>query len=344
MPSLEERLAHYLGHRIPGARDVRVTRLVRIPGGASRETLSVDAEWTGEQGERGGAGFIFRRDPPASLLESDRRLEFEFYRSFAGSAVPVPRPLWLETDPQWLDRPFFVMERIDEGESQFQRLIQPDFDPYRQGLARRMYSILGEIVRTPIDRLPARQVVEVPAPDQCWRRELDHWEGVIDRAEMEPQPVARAAIRALRRHPPPPPARVTVVHGDYRTGNFIYRGEEILAVLDWEMAHFGDPLEDLAWSLMRNWQWARDGRVGGLVEREEAIRLWEEATGLRADREALRWWEIFSGVKAQGIWLTGAREFAEGRATDVILAFTSYWLINSQDRFLLETMGKMALP
>ena len=337
----EAAVARYFGARLPDAHDVEVTRLYRIPGGASRETWSVDLRWLeGNRTER-RQGFIVRRDPEASLVDSDRRLEFDFYRSFVDSSVPVPRPLFLETEPSWLERPFFVMERIDGCESQFQAMIEPAFAPHRDGLARRMYEILADIAVTPIEGLPAAQDADVPAPDTAWRRELDYWEGVIDANQLEPQPIARAGLRWLRRHPPPPAQRVSVVHGDYRTGNFLYRGERIEGVLDWEMAHFGDPLEDLAWSFMPAWQWARDGKAGGIVDAETAIRIWEARSGLRVDRAALRWWEIFSCVKAQGIWLTGAHEFAEGRAQDIMLAFTSYWLINAQDRYLLQALGRL---
>jgi aminoglycoside phosphotransferase (APT) family kinase protein len=204
-----------------------------------------------------------------------------------------------------------------------------------------MYEILGSIARTPPNDLPAARVVDIPAAADCWRRELDYWEGMIDTQELEPQPIARAGIRWLRRHPPPPPARVSVVHGDYRTGNFLYQRDEIRGILDWEMAHFGDPLEDLAWSFSECWQWARDGRAGGIIDRREAIRVWEERTGMRVDAAALHWWDVFSCIKGQALWLTGAQEFASGRASDLILAFTSYWLINSQDKFLLRLMEKL---
>jgi aminoglycoside phosphotransferase (APT) family kinase protein len=337
----EQAIAGYLQSRIPGARDLRVAQLHRIAGGASRETWSVDAAWSDGNGVPRTQGFIIRRDPVASLLDSDRRLEFEFYRSFSGTSVPVPKPYWLETDPRFLERPFFVMERIDGCESQFQKVLDPSFAPYRESLGRRSYEILADIAKTPIGDLPARAVAEVPAPDNCWKGELDHWERIIDESELEPQPIARAGIRWLRRNPPPPAQRVSVVHADYRTGNFLYRNDQIVGVLDWEMAHFGDPLEDLAWSFMKAWQWARDGKVGGLIERDKAIRVWEERSGLRADPQALHWWDVFSCIKGQGIWLTGAKEYTKGRATDLLMVFTSYWLMNSQDKFLLETLGKL---
>ncbi|GIW41831.1 MAG: aminoglycoside phosphotransferase [Candidatus Binatia bacterium] len=336
-----ERIARYLETKLPDCRNVEVENLVRIPGGASRETWSVDVRWTDGSGTVRRQGLVFRCDPPASLVRSRREVEFAFYRSFYGSRVPVPRPLWLETEPGGLERPFFVMERVDGCESDFQKLLEPDFAPHREALAERMYSILGEIAKTPIENLPAAEVVDIPDASSCWRLELDFWERTIDENELEPQPIARAAIRWLRRHPPPAAQRVSVVHGDYRTGNFLYRGAEIHAILDWEMAHFGDPLEDLAWSLMRSWQWARDGKAGGIVEREKAIAIWERESGLRADPAALHWWEVLACVKAQGIWLTGARVYQLGEARDVILAFTSYWLMNAQDRFLLEALGRL---
>jgi len=108
------------------------------------------------------------------------------------------------------------------------------------------------------------------------------------------------------------------------------------------MAHLGDPLEDLAWSINRIWCWARDGRVGGLTSKENAIRLWETASGLRADPEALRWWELFSSVKGLAIWISGGHEYQEGSNKDPVLAFSSIWLTNAQDRCALETMGKLS--
>jgi aminoglycoside phosphotransferase (APT) family kinase protein len=338
----EAAIASYLGTRLPDAHDVQVTKVYRIPGGASRETWSVDAEWTEGNGKKHRQGFIIRRDPTASLVHSEREIEFAFYQSFAeNEAVPVPRPFWLETDAALLERPFFVMERIDGCESQFQKLLDPTFAPHLPGLGRRMYEVLGDIAGTALENLPAARVVDVPHPVECWRRELDYWERMIDENELEPQPIARAGIRWLRRNPPPAPARTCVVHGDYRTGNFLYRNDVIHGILDWEMAHFGDPLEDLAWSFSECWQWARDGRAGGIIDRASAIRVWEERTGWQVDGAALHWWDVFSCIKGQALWLTGAQEFASGRASDLVLAFTSYWLINSQDKFLLRQLGRL---
>ncbi len=333
-------IARYLELRLP-ATGVKVSHLTRIPGGASRETWMFKAVWEDGSG-RQSQEFVLRRDPPASLVESERTLEYAFYRAFQGSEVPVPRMRWLETDPTYLGAPFFVMERISGCDASWRGLLDPSFAESRPRIARRKYEILARIHLFDWSSCDIPNVVTPPDPSECWKRELDYWEGMIDANELSPQPIARAAIRWLRANPPPPPKRVTVVHGDYRTGNFLYDREDIRGIVDWEMAHLGDPLEDLAWSFMEAWEWARDGKKGGIIDKEEAIQVYEQTTGEPIDRDALHWWEVFSGVKGQGIWLTGAKSFQDGRTPELMMPFTAYWLTNFQDEIILRTLGRGA--
>ncbi len=341
MQDLAERFARYVEKRMEGASDVRVLRIARIHGGASRETYRVRLGYR-RDGRVEERGVILRRDPSASLIETDRRIEFNAYRAFSGTRVPVPEALWLELDPAHLDRPFFVMEEIEGCEASPQALVLPPYAAHAERIAEQKWTILGEIARARPEERGLVGVFPHVSRERAWAHELEHWEGVIDDDALEPQPIARAAIRALRRSPPPPPARLHVVHGDYRTGNFLVDpGATIRAILDWEMAHLGDPLEDLAWSINRIWCWARDERVGGLVPRGRALAIWEQASGLRADPAALRWWELFSSVKALAIWISSAREYRDGRSRDPVLGLTAWWLSNSQDRAILEAMGKL---
>ena len=341
MSELAPRIEAYLAHVLPEARDIRVAGLQRIHGGASRETyrLRLSYQSSDEAIER---RLILRRDPPGSLIDTDRRNEFNAYRAFHGTSVPVPEPLWLEEDPRWLDYPFFVMEELAGLESSAQALTLPPYAECAETLARQKWTILGRIGGADPKELGLLDSMEAVDRSACWRRELDYWEGVLDRDERSPQPIIRAAIRWLRRHPPASPPRLSVVHGDFRTGNFLYDREgNVRGILDWEMSHLGDPLEDLAWSFNRLWCWARDDRVGGLVEKPEAIRIWEHAIGRTADPEALHWWELFSSVKGQGIWASSAREYTEGANRDPILMLSGWLTVNAQDRAALETMGHL---
>lgn len=337
---MEDRLEKYLAAHIPAA-TVSVTNLSRIPGGASRETWMFDAAWEGPNGPETEA-FVLRKDPPASLLETDRETEYAFYSTFWGSKVPVPRMRWLEPDGSILGGPFFIMDRILNVESNTKAPQSPPYLAVQAELARNMYEILGAIATFDWHGTPAESVAAAPSADGAWKKELDHWEAIIDAQELSPQPIIRAAIRWLKANPPPPAQRVSVVHGDYRVGNFLFRPDgSIHGIVDWEMAHLGDPLEDLAWSLNESWQWARNGRPGGIVDRPDAIALWEQFSGMKADLVALQWWEVFCHVKCQGIWLTGARSFQEGRTNELILPMVAYSLINAQDQSLLRQIGRL---
>jgi len=343
MASLQDRLTAYLAEQLPQASDVEVHDLDRIFGGASRETYRfVLRHRDGEQANATERRLILRRDPPGSLIETERAIEFAAYRAFSGSAVPVPEALWLEEDERWLDHPFFVMEELVGFEASPQALMAPPYAQHAAKLAEQKWTILGEISHADAKALGLEGVMAPVSADACWQRELSYWESRIDDGELCPQPVIRAAIRELRRSPPPPAQKVGVVHGDFRTGNFLVDGEgTIRGILDWEMAHLGDPLEDLAWGINPVWRWARDGRAGGLASREQAIAIWQRASGLTADPDALRWWEIFSSVKGQAIWVSGAKEFSQGVNQDPILGLSSWLMGNSQDRAVLHDLGRL---
>lgn len=337
---LAPRVAAYLAAKMPHAADVSVEAMERISGGASRETYRFRATWR-EDGRTHERKMILRRDPPASLIETERRVEFEAYRAFFGSAVPVPEMLWLEEDEAHLDHPFFIAAEVAGFQASPQTLFGGGYDAVLEKVAERKWTILGEIAKAnPMETgLPA--VLETPALDACWKRELDYWEGMIDRDQAEPMPIVRAAIRWLRAHPPPPAQKLSVVHGDYRTGNFLYdEAGEIHGVLDWEMAHLGDPLEDLAWGLNPVWEFGR-GLAGGLIDPAKAVAIWERASGLKADPAALHWWILFNCVKGQGIWVGSAAAFNRGGNREPIMIYPAWWLLNAQDRAILKVMGKL---
>jgi aminoglycoside phosphotransferase (APT) family kinase protein len=248
----EDRIAAYIATRLDGASDVSVSALRRITGGASRETYRLRLRYVDAGGGVVERPLILRRDPPASLIDTKRDVEFAAYRAFYGSSVPVPEMLWLEEDPGPLDFPFFIAEELVGFESSPTGLLNPPYSDKAETIGQRKWTILGEISKADPLALGLDRVMEVPSPDGCWTRELAYWEAEIDKDELEPQPIIRAAIRWLKRNPPPPAQKIGVVHGDFRSGNFLYDKEgEIHGILDWEMAHLGDPLEDLGWGLNR---------------------------------------------------------------------------------------------
>ncbi len=317
----EAQLVPYLRSRLPGASDIAVSGIARIPGGASRETWTFDAEWR-EDGSTVRRGFIIRRDPTGSLLDTDRDVEFRIYQAMAKAGVPVPPMHWIERDGATLQRPFFVMGRMP-GQANAAALMSPNYPGSREEIARQKAEILARIHRADWRALGINEFLgPAPTPDSAAQTEIvDRWERIMRLDAMEPQPVLELALRWLKRNRPLA-AAITVVHGDYRTGNFLFDDEKITAILDWEMVHLGDPLEDVGWLCIRSWRQGTE-LPGGLVERERFFEMYQDAGGYRVDLRSIRFWEVLGNLKLAVIFLTGGRSFVEAKTSDLILAMTT---------------------
>lgn len=336
--SLSDQLSAYLSDLQREV--VAVENLARIPGGASRETYKFDAVT-----KTGRKGMILRRDPPDSLIDTDRRVEYLAYESFHPLGIPTPEPIRLEEGVTALERPFFLMSRIDGGAAASP--FTPDaYGEHAGAIGQQFFTLLGRIAAADPAALPISKVCETPAPDACWSRELAHWERELDKDELHPQPIARAAIRWLRRNPPPPAQKISVVHGDYRSGNFMHDGAgKIIAILDWEMAHLGDPLEDLGWAIDPLWSHFEDvengGRAAGLLPRAEAVAVWETTSGLKADPKALVWWELFNSFKGLVIWVSAAKSYRDGGMSDPILGFSGWYTARRHDIIIARKLERL---
>lgn len=310
-----------LGAAPAGEPGVRIENLALLHGGASRDTYSFDAVRAG--GER--AGFILRLEQHGGLMDAERALELAAYRAVEGRGVPAPMPLAMCNDARILGAPFILMQRVENAHAASQFASDP-YGAHAEAIGRDLFAVLGRLAAIdPYDTgLPS--VAMAPETDQCWRRELDYWESVLNMDALEPQPIAEAAIRRLRKNAPPPPPRLAIVHGDLRHGNFLHNGAgRVTAVLDWEMTHLGDPLEDLAWTLDPLWSLGKPERAAGLLPQAEAVGIWERQSGLGFEPERFRWWSLLVQVKGLAIWAAAARSFIDGRTRNPMLAFSGWY-------------------
>ncbi len=339
LSSLGEAIERYLTAKWPHLDNLRITDVQQIPGGASRETYRIATTFR-ERGVDTQSGFIFRRDPPSSLIDTNRALEYRTYEAVHPTAVPVPEPLILEEDPGELERPFSIMAEIAGCETAITHFAMPPYAELREHIGTQKWRILGTLAKMDPDALGVTQFMEAPSRADCARRELDYWAGVIAADALHPQPIAAAAIRWLKRELPPAPKKLCLVHGDYRSGNFLYDDTgTIRGVLDWEMAHIGDPLEDLAWSLDPLWGWPEKHLAGGLLPRRRAIEIWRNASGLEVHAEAFRWWQVFASVKGLAIWISSTEDFANGSTKEPILAMAGWVMTDRQNRILADRLA-----
>jgi aminoglycoside phosphotransferase (APT) family kinase protein len=263
-----------------GVPAVRIEGLERLSGGASRETWAFRAL----AGDGGGRRLVLRRDPPGAPGKG-MALEARLLRAAGAGGVPVPGLLAAGDDPDTLGSSYLLMDFV-EGETIPRKILR---DPSLAPARRMMAGQCGEILAR-LHRLDPAGVDGLPADDP-----LASFREMLDGLD-EPHPAFELAFRWLadRRPQPGPPA---IVHGDFRHGNFIVGPDGIRAVLDWELAHRGDPAEDLGWLCVKAWRFGVDRPVGGFGTYEELLESYAQVGGPAMTMATLRWWEVFGTLK-----------------------------------------------
>ncbi|MGP6191526.1 MAG: phosphotransferase family protein [Vulcanimicrobiaceae bacterium] len=287
-------------------RPARVERLQLLAGGASQEAWAVDlavdaAVADSTAGER--LQLVLRRDLGGvlTLVTLDRATEFAVISAAYAAGVPVPRPYF--KPGSIAGKPAFFMQRVS-GEAVGRRVVtDPALAKARELLPAQLAQALAAIHRVDYRANGVESRLQHPRPSQsAIAVELDRLYRELDEVD-EPHPVLELALRRLVRDEPSGPARVTLVHGDFRIGNVLVADDGLRAVLDWEFAHVGDPYEDLGWFCVRAWRFGNDAlEAGGITDRETWLREYERASGERVDRARVEYMELLGNVK----WAVGA--------------------------------------
>jgi aminoglycoside phosphotransferase (APT) family kinase protein len=282
---MEEVLGRSVASWYPGA--TGVTGAVRLSGGASQETWSFDIVHPA-----GNIGAILRRAPQgygaaptrAAGLGAEARLMQLAY----DAGVPSPRVLHV-LQPQDELGAGFVMARV-EGETIARKILRDEkFAQARPKLARQLGEIAAGIHGLAVSKLPELRRMTAA-------REIAEFERDYHGFDW-PRPVFELALRWLADHDPGPSDEVTLVHGDFRHGNLIIGTDGVRAVLDWELAHTGDPMEDLGWVCVNSWRFGEiDKPVGGFGTREELFAGYEAAGG-RVDANRVTFWEVMGTLR-----------------------------------------------
>jgi aminoglycoside phosphotransferase (APT) family kinase protein len=282
---IEQELSRCVASFFPGA--TGVVGAAKLSGGASQETWSFDIVHA-----TGKFGAILRRSPKgygaaptrAAGLAAEARLMQLAY----DAGLPSPQVMHVLTPEDDLGTGF-IMARV-EGETIARKILRDEqFAKARPILARQLGKVAAGIHGLPREQLPKLREMSSTKEIAEMGREY--------RGFNWPRPVFELALRWLAEHDPGPSEEVTLVHGDFRHGNLIIGPDGVRAVLDWELAHLGDPMEDLGWICVNSWRFGEiDEPVGGFGSREELFAGYADG-GRSVDPARVKFWEVMGTLR-----------------------------------------------
>ncbi len=298
--TFEALLEKVLSREIPGCQ--RLLAAERLSGGASQETYRITIQ--GADGER---RLAMRRAPGGVIVEEEERInpglatEALLMRCAREAGVPEPEVYYVLEREDGLGEGF-LMEWLD-GEALGARIVRsPELEKVRRGLAFECGEILARIHAIDLEATGLDGRLQTISPAEFVENTWERY-----RLFETPQPMIDYAARWLMEHLPESP-RTALVHNDFRNGNFMVNQQGINAVLDWEVAHIGDPMRDLGWICTNSWRFGRsDLPVGGFGSYEDLFAGYESVSGTRVDPDHVKFWEVFGSFW----WAVGCLGMAE---------------------------------
>jgi aminoglycoside phosphotransferase (APT) family kinase protein len=318
---------------------VRLANFERTSGGVSYETWVCDAEDPSAP-PGGGVRLVVRREPLRGPLEPyDIAHEAAILRGLAGTGVPVPALLGHCADPEVAGRPFTVLEHVAGEVPDYRTIMErPDWqdEAGRAHMADEFVRVLAELQG--VDRARPGFGSALAAPPSERARLHDEIDGMVEVATRRtegwaPHPIFGHAARWCREHAPDgPPEDMVIVHGDYKVGNFIWRDGRIVALLDWEGATVGDPLQDLGYACHPAMREARPELMAMLAPLDAMVGRFERFTGRAVDPVRLHYYVIHALLFHTWTLLVGIPSIVESDG-DMRMA-TAYSKLNQVTRLL----------
>ena len=232
-------------------------------------------------------------------VDSDTAAEYAALRALNGSGVRAPTALLLDAEGAITGSPAVVLERVAGQARAVDFLNNPDAAEAR-ALSEDLARATAEL-----HRFDWQHADLTPGSANPIDAQIAHWQASFRANRLEPHPVLEWLFGWLRAHAPRP-VRLSLVHGDLRPGNFLYEGPRLTAMLDWEMAHVGDPAEDIGWIYRRLWS------PGTFLDIDSFVALHAQHAGFTIPRRSILFYRIFSEAKFAAISVAAAHHFATG--------------------------------
>ncbi|MFQ5468581.1 MAG: phosphotransferase family protein, partial [Kiloniellaceae bacterium] len=293
-----------------------------LSGGAIQENWLLIVETDGDD-LAGRIELVLRTDAPTAVAASLSRLqEYAVLRAAFAAGVCVPEPLCACADESVLGAPFFVMRRV-AGVAIGRRVVR---DQTLGGNRTALAECLGTELARIHSVVPPRDDLDfLPAPtDDPARAAVARYRGYLD-ALGTPRPALEWGLRWCEVHAPSA-GEVTLVHQDYRTGNYMVDGRGLTGILDWEFAAWGDPMSDIGWFCAKCWRFGNDAlEAGGIAPRAPFYRGYERASGRVIEPGRVAFWEVMAHIRWAAIALQqGARVSGGEDSLDLALTGRVY--------------------
>ncbi len=311
---LADRIRTYLEQQV--GHPVRVGKVRRFPVGFSWLTYAVPVSGLHAEGQTDE--LILRLGPDYGLFAPYSAVpQVLAMLSLEGTAVPLPHAYWSSDDARILGAPFLFCEKVSGAAVvPWVAAGQPGLEAgYRQHLAEQFVDTLAALHCVPWQQRPIAALAHGITTANAALRNVEYWEVQIRRWAMRSYPLAEWGMRWLKAHAPAAP-RVAIVHGDYRTGNFLEEGGHITSILDWELVHLGDPHEDLGWASLPMYM-GGSRLICRLAEPEWFYARYSEKAGFEVSMASLRYYQALSLLKLAATHMAAARCFEEGRFNDM---------------------------
>jgi aminoglycoside phosphotransferase (APT) family kinase protein len=316
--SLRGRLLAYLRSMLGPS--VEINDLRRFTVGFSWITFGFVAKWV-DAGAPIERELVLRIGPPNGIFAPYKASpEFFTLQSLTGSTVPAPRAYWYSDQSDALGAPFLIVELV-KGEAPIPWTANdgPAFDETaRLRIGDQFVAALAALHNFEWRGTPATNIGGATSVDRTAEAQIDYWTQRMRKWSFRRYPILEVALIWLRAHVPTA-TRISVVHGDFRIGNFLLLDGRISAMLDWEIVHLGDPMEDVGWMCLQAWR-GRSPYMCHLVTREELHEKYEAGTGTPLEEPALRYWEAFGTFKLTVMHLGASYCFEKRGFNDLRMA------------------------
>ena len=260
----------------------KIKQLIPLTGGASADINRIILDNKDE--------LIVRRtlSQEKSVMAIPKILEAKIQKIVKKNGAPVPAIIFEFSEGEEIGEGY-VMEAIP-GETIPRKILRDDkFAIAREKLPFEIGKSLAKIHQTQLDDLKALdQVSFSDSLEKLFKVYLSF---------NQPQPVFDLAFKWLESQELTDYGDV-LVHGDFRFGNFIISEENLESIIDWELAHIGNPMEDLGWLCVRSWRFGNvEKRVGGLGDIKDLIAGYEFNSDIKIDESQLDIWQLYGSLR-----------------------------------------------